>query len=398
MAATIESLSGTIDEIFPGVVADRRWLHQHPELGYQEFQTSAFVAERLQSLGVEDIHTGVGQTGVTGLIHGGLGAGKVVALRADMDALPILEENEVDYASQSSGVMHACGHDGHTAMLLGTVRALTELRGSFAGTVKLLFQPAEEGGQGAKAMISAGALENPRPDAVFGIHLWNGIPVGEVWVRDGTMMVGVDAIEIKVIGAGGHGGIPNISIDPIVAAAAVVMNVQSLISRNNNPLEPGVFTIGSIHAGNAGNVIPDVVTMTGAIRHVNEQQAIMMRRRIAEIAEATAAAYGARAEVTVGEGVGPTVNDPAIAQIVRDASAEVVGPDRVVPGQILMVSEDVSEFMNVVPGCYYLVGSMNETKGFTWGHHTSRFDIDEDALAIGIKTMTRSVLRFLSGA
>src|SRR4051794_6612953 len=192
--------------MLPGVVADRRWLHQHPELGYEEHETAAFVTDRLTALGVEDIRTGVGGTGVTGLIHGGLGAGKVVALRADMDALPILEENEVDYASQSSGVMHACGHDGHTAMLLGTVRALTELRGSFAGTVKLLFQPAEEGGQGAKAMISAGALENPRPDAVFGIHLWNGIPVGEVWVRDGTMMVGVDAIEIKVVGAGGHGG------------------------------------------------------------------------------------------------------------------------------------------------------------------------------------------------
>jgi amidohydrolase len=396
MAAPIETLSSIVDEIFPGVVADRRWLHQNPELGYQEFKTAAFVAERLAALGVEDIRTGVGKTGVTGLIRGTLGEGKTVALRADMDALPILEENEVDYASDNPGVMHACGHDGHTAMLLGTARALTELRDTFAGTVKLLFQPAEEGGKGATAMIQDGALENPRPDAMFGIHLWNNIPVGEVWVRDGAMMVGVDAIEIRVTGAGGHGGIPNICVDPIVAAASIVLNVQTVVSRNNNPLEPAVYTIGSIHAGNAGNVIPDTVTMTGAIRHVNESQAQLMRRRITEIAESTAKALGATAEVIVGEGVGPTVNDPAIAQIVRDASASVVGPENVVAGEILMVSEDVSEFMNEIPGCYYLVGSMNEAKGLTWGHHTSRFDIDEDALAIGIKTMTGSVLRFLA--
>jgi len=396
MAATIETLSATIDEIFPGVVADRRWLHQNPELGNQEFKTAAFVAERLAALGVEDIRTGVGQTGVTGLIRGTRGEGKVVALRADMDALPILEENEIDYASDNPGVMHACGHDGHTAMLLGTARALTELRDSFAGTVKLIFQPAEEGGQGATAMFKEGALQDPRPDALFGIHLWNYIPVGEVWVRDGAMMVGVDAIDIRVTGAGGHGGIPNSCIDPIVAAASIVLNVQTVVSRNNNPLEPGVFTIGSIHAGNAGNVIPDVVTMTGTIRHVNESQAELMRRRIREIAESTANAFGATAEVTVGERVGPTVNDPTMAQIVRDASASVVGPENVIQGQIQMVSEDVSVFMNEIPGCYYLVGTRNEAKGFTWGHHTSRFDIDEDALAIGIETMTRSVLKFLA--
>jgi amidohydrolase len=281
-------------------------------------------------------------------------------------------------------------------MLLGTARALVDLRDTFAGTVKLLFQPAEEGGKGATAMIRDGALQDPRPDALFGIHLWNYIPVGEVWVRDGAMMVGVDSIEIRVTGAGGHGGMPNTCIDPIVAAASIIMNVQTVVSRNNNPLDPGVYTIGSIHAGNAGNVIPDVVTMTGAIRHINDTQAQLMRRRITEIAESTAKALGATAEVIVGEGVGPTVNDPAMAQIVRDASAIVVGPRNVLAGEIQMVSEDVSEFMNEIPGCYYLVGTMNEEKGLTWGHHTSRFDIDEDALAIGIETMTRSVLQFLS--
>ncbi len=396
MSVTTDSLSATVDEIFPGVVADRRWLHQHPELSYEEYETAAFVAERLKSLGVEDIRTEIGKTGVTGLIRGNLGEGKTVALRADMDALPILEENEAEYASVKPGVMHACGHDGHTAMLLGSARALMGMRDQFAGTVKLLFQPAEEGGRGATYMIEDKALEDPRPDAVFGIHLWNGVPVGEVWVRDGAMMVGVDAIEIKITGAGGHGGIPNICIDPIVAAASVVMNLQTVIARNNNPLEPGVVTIGSIHAGQAGNVIPDTVVMTGAIRHVLPEQAETMRRRITEIVEQTAAALGCKGEVTIGSGVGPTVNDPAMAQIVRDAAAQVVGPENVVAGQILMVSEDVSEFLNEVPGCYYLVGSSNEEKGLTWGHHTSRFDIDEDSLAIGIETTVRSVLAFLA--
>ncbi|HQY29682.1 MAG TPA: amidohydrolase [Thermomicrobiales bacterium] len=396
MSATLEALHGTVDEMLPGVVADRRWLHQHPELGYQEHKTAAFIAERLTALGVEDIRTGVGGTGVIGLIHGGLGAGKVVGIRADMDALPILEENEVDYISTNPGTMHACGHDGHVAMLLGTARALIDLKATFAGTVKLFFQPAEEGGAGASAMIRDGALNDPRPDGMLGIHLWNTLPVGHVYARNGAMMVGGDGFTITIHGAGGHGALPNICIDPIVAGAALITALQTVVSRSNNPLNPGVVTVGTIHSGHASNVIPDTLTFGGTIRFVDEEQRLLMRKRLTEIAESTAAAFGARAEVDLEWGVGPTVNDPAMVSIVRDAAAAVVGPENATAGDLLMVSEDMSEFLNEVPGCYYLVGSGNEARGLTWGHHTSRFDIDEDALGIGIETMTRSALSFLS--
>jgi amidohydrolase len=395
VAAAQDNLRAEVDEILPGVVADRRWLHQHPELGFQEVETSHFVAERLQSLGVDDIRAGVGKTGVTALIRGGRGAGKVVGLRADMDALPILEENDVDYASLSPGKMHACGHDGHTAMLLGTARLLQERRDQFAGTVKLLFQPAEEGGNGANAMIADGALEDPKPDAIFGIHLWNTYPVGTIKARVGPMMVGADGFTIQIHGKGGHGALPNLGIDPIVAAAAVINALQTVVSRSNNPIQPAVVTVGSIHGGEASNVIPDLVTLKGTIRFVDQDQRLLIRQRLTEIAETTAAAYGARAEVELEWGVGPTVNEPAAAAIVQAAAADVVGPENVTEGDLLMVSEDVSEMLLRAPGCYFLVGSMNEAKGLTWGHHTSRFDIDEDALAIGIETMTRAVLRYL---
>lgn len=396
MATDLSTLRGTVDEIMPGIVADRRWLHQHPELGYQEVQTSAFIAERLTAMGVEDIRTGIGGTGVTGLIHGGLGAGKVVGLRADMDALPILEENTTDYVSLTPGTMHACGHDGHVAMLLATARILNERKAEFAGTVKLFFQPAEEGGNGAGAMIEAGALEDPKPDAMFGIHLWNTKEVGTINARVGPMMVGADGFTINVIGSGGHGALPNICIDPIVAAAAIIMNLQTVVARNNNPIQPAVVTVGTIHAGKASNVIPDVVTMGGTIRFYDQDQRMMMRQRLTEIAESTAATFGARAEVELEWGVGSTDNDPSMTAIVREAAISVVGEENVVEGDILMVSEDMSEFLSRVPGCYFLVGSMNTERGLTWGHHTSRFDIDEDALGIGVETMTRTVLAYLA--
>lgn len=396
MVASQEHLRGAVDEIMPGVVADRRWLHQHPELGYKEVETAKFIAERLQSIGVEEIRTGVGGTGVTGLIRGGLGEGKVVGLRADMDALPILEENEVEYVSLNPGCMHACGHDGHVSMLLATARLLHERRDQFAGTVKLFFQPAEEGGNGAGAMIRDGALDDLKPDAMFGIHIWNTIPVGIVDVRTGPMMVGADGFTIRIHGKGGHGALPNVCIDPIVTAAGVINALQTVVSRTNYPIQPAVLTIGAIHGGGASNVIPDLVTMGGTIRFYDQEQRMVMRKRLTEIAETTAAAYGARAEVELEWGVSSTDNDPAMAELVRSCAAEVVGAENVTAGDILMVSEDMSEFLSRVPGCYFLVGSMNEARGLTWGHHTSRFDIDEDALAIGIETLTRTTLAYLA--
>jgi amidohydrolase len=272
----------TIDEMMPGVVADRRHLHQHPELAFHEFETAAFVADRLKALGVEDIRTGVGKTGVTGLITGtgSQGSGKVLMLRADMDALPILEENDVDYVSQNPGVMHACGHDSHVSMLLGTTRVLMDRRGDFAGTVKVLFQPAEEGGGGASAMRAAGALEDPKVDAAMGLHIWQDVPTGEVWVRDNTAMVGVTGFTVTIYGKGGHGARPDITVDPIVIGSAIVNGLLTLVSREKNPVVPQVVSIGSFRAGNAANVIPDTAVLKGTIRSVTREQGEQVKTRL----------------------------------------------------------------------------------------------------------------------
>ena len=398
MAATAPSLHADVDEIVPGLVADRRYLHQHPELGLQEHETARFVAERLRALGVEEIRTGIGATGVTGLIRGAAGEGnRVVALRADMDALPIAEENDVDYRSQHAGVMHACGHDAHVTILLGTARMLSEMRERFAGTVKLIFQPGEEGLGGAKAMIADGALENPKPDAIFGLHVWQDFDLGIVAARPGTAMVGADAFTIAVQGQGGHGALPHRCIDPIAVGAQVVVALQMIVGREVDPTLPGVVTVGSFHAGKASNVIPDTAELSGTIRTVTEGQRDEMRARVREIAEGVAATMRARAEIAFDEhSAPPVVNDPALTQVVRAAAAEVVGPEGSIDGPLMVVSEDMAEFLNRVPGCFFFVGSRNAERGLTWGHHHPRFDIDEAALAIGVETMTRTVLRYLT--
>jgi amidohydrolase len=394
MVATIGTLHQDVDEILPGVIADRRYLHQYPELGFQEYKTAQYVVERLQAIGAEEITPGVGKTGVTALIHGN-GPGKVVALRADMDALPILEENDVEYRSLTAGVMHACGHDSHVAMLLGTARMLTELRETFSGTVKLIFQPGEEGHGGAMAMIQDGALENPKPDAIFGIHIWQGLDLGVVAARAGTAMVASDGFKIEIEGLGGHGAQPHLCIDPIAVGAHIVVALQTIVSRELDPTLPGVVTIGAFHSGDAANVIPETAELRGTIRSVTPEQREMMVRRIEEIVGGIATSMRAKASVTMTFGVPPTVNDPALTAVVRSAAREVVGEDGSVEGPLMVVSEDMSEFLDRVPGCFYFVGSRNEERGLTWGHHHARFDIDEESMSIGVETMTRTVLNYL---
>lgn len=384
-----------VDEILPGIVADRRYLHQHPELGFQEHETARFIAERLASLGIEDIQTGVGKTGVVALIHG-RGPGRVVALRADMDALPIFEENDVEYRSLNDGVMHACGHDSHVSMLLGTARMLTSLRDQWDGTVKLIFQPAEEGLGGAMAMIEDGVLENPKPEAIFGIHIWQGFDLGVVTARPGTAMVGGDGFKIVITGLGGHGAQPNLCIDPIAVGAQIVVALQTIVSRELDPTLPGVISVCAFLSGNASNVIPDTAELRGTIRSVTAEQGKMMAKRVEEIVRGVAETMRAKVEIEILFGVPPTVNDPAMTAIVREAAAEVVGPAGSIDGPLMVVSEDMSEFLNRLPGCFYFVGSQNAERGLTWGHHHALFDIDEDAMAIGVETMTRTVLKFLA--
>jgi amidohydrolase len=396
--AQATSLREDIDEILPGVIADRRDLHEHPELAYQEFRTSGIVAERLRALGVEDVRTGIAQTGVTGLIRGRKGGeGPTVLLRADMDALPIHEENEVDYRSQTPGVMHACGHDAHTAMLLGTTRLLMERRDDFAGTVKVLFQPSEElPPGGAKPMIEAGVLEDPKVDAAFGIHIAQDSPVGVIEVRPGPAMAAADRFSITIRGKGGHGAKPQDTIDPIVIGAQIVTALQTLVARNIDPTQEAVVTVGVFKAGQAFNVIPDTAELGGTVRTFTAANRDYLERRIEELVRGIATAMGAEVDFSYTRGYPATVNDPAMTELVQQEAARVVGEEGVHEGDLMMGAEDFSYFLEAVPGAFWFVGSQNPERGLVWGHHHPRFDLDEAAMAIGMESMVNVALRYLS--
>ena len=395
------TLLADVDEIFPGLVADRRWLHEHPELGYEEVETSRFVADRLAALGAEEIRTGLAETGVTALIRGtaeGPGKDHVVMLRADMDALPIEEENDVAYRSQTPGVMHACGHDAHVTMLLGATRLLLERRDEFAGTVKVVFQPCEEGSRkggpgGASRLVDAGILENPHVDEIYGIHLAQFHPAGTVSAVSGPAMASGQFFKVIVQGRGGHGAAPHLAVDPIVAAAEIISSIQTIVSRNVNPRDTVVVTVGAIHGGLAANVIPDTVQFEGTIRAFSDTVREEVAQRLKAIAEAVALAHGATVNVILSGDPLPTViNTPEKAELVRTAAAKVLGAENVFDGPPWMASEDVSYYLNERPGAYFFVGSRNEEKGFIYDHHHPKFDLDEEALRVGVATTVQVVL------
>ncbi len=393
-------LVNDIDEIMPGVVADRRHLHEHPELGFQEKETSAFVIQRLEALGVEDIRTGIAETGVTALIHGTRpGEAKVALLRADMDALPITEENDVEYVSQNKGVMHACGHDAHTSMLLGTARVLMANRDKFSGTVKLLFQPSEEWGTGgAMPMIEQGVLEDPHVDAVFGQHVSSGDPTGEIQVSGGPIAAAADSFKIIVQGKGGHGASPHEAVDPIIIATNIITTLQTIVSRGTDPMKSTVVSVCNIHSGFADNVIPDTCEIGGTVRTFDPALRDTAQERLTTIATSIATAMGGTAKVDYHRGYPATINDDAMAQLVRDAATEAVGEDLSKPLAPGMGAEDFSYFLNERPGAFWMVGCRNEEKGMVWPHHHPRFDVDEESMSFGIKTMTNVVLRYLNSA
>lgn len=386
-----------VDELMPGLVADRRHLHENPELGFQEFKTAEFVRQRLEQLGVEDIRTGIGGTGVTGLVKGtAAGAGRNILVRADMDALPIHEENDVEYASKVDGVMHACGHDGHTAILMGLARLLTDRKDQFSGTVKLCFQPAEElPPGGAQAMIKEGVMNDPPIEAVFGLHMANETPVGQILVNSGPIMAAADGYTIIVQGQGGHGASPHETVDPVVVGAHIVVALQTVVSRNTDPMDSAVISNCVFQSGDAFNVIPDTALLKGTVRTFKPETRDLMEERITEIAKSTAEALGATAKVEYTRGYPATVNDEAMTELARESAIAAVGEENVSERPPAMGAEDMSYFQNEAPGSYFFVGSRNEEKGLKWGHHHPKFDIDEESLGHGLTAMTMNVLTYL---
>ncbi len=377
------------------LIARRRDFHQHPELAFEEHRTAGIVADELNRLGLET-QTGVGKTGVIGILEGA-GDGPTVLYRADMDALPVHEENETDYASLADGKMHACGHDGHTAIALGIAKVLSARRDSLGGRVKFVFQPAEEVGGGAVSMIAEGALENPTPDVSLGIHLWNDLEVGTVSVVDGPTMSGAGVFEITINGKGGHGAMPHQTADPIVCAAQVIVALQSIVSRNVDPLDMVVISIGTIQGGSARNIIPQSVTFNGSFRLFREETRELVKQRIQAVAEGVAAGMGCAADVKFGLGIGAVVNDADVAARARTVFARH-GDALTVARQPWMASEDVGLFMERNPGAYLLVGSANRARKLDYPHHHPRFDFDEDVLPLGVGMMSALIADYLGDA
>ena len=374
------------------LIERRRDFHRHPELAFEELRTAGIVADELGQLGLE-VQTGVGKTGVVGILEGA-GDGPTLLYRADMDALPIEEENSADYASSESGRMHACGHDGHTAIALGIAKLLSNHRRRLNGRVKFVFQPAEEVGGGALAMIEDGALESPSPDRSLGIHLWNDLEVGKVSVVSGPVMSGAGMFEITVTGRGGHGAMPHQTADPIVCAAQMITALQSIVSRNADPLDTVVLSIGKIGGGSARNVIPQSVTFGGSFRIFREDTRAMVAARIHEIAAGTATAMGCRADVTLGAGIGAVVNDDEVAAHTRAVFASLGDVVSAVE-QPWMASEDVGLLMERSPSAYLLVGSANHERELDYPHHHPRFDFDEDVLPLSVGLMSAVIADYL---
>jgi amidohydrolase len=391
---TSASVHDAVAMLTDQLVADRRHFHRHPELGFQERKTAAYVADRLAQLGIEH-QTGVAQTGVVGLIRGAH-PGRCVLLRADMDALPLTEETGAAYASQHPGVHHACGHDGHTAMLLAAAEILTQRRDQLHGTVKLVFQPAEEGPGGAKPMIEAGVMENPQVDACFGLHLSNDTPLGTLVVQGGALQASSDTFAIAVTGSGGHGASPHQTVDAVAVGAAIVGELQRIVSRELDPRDPAVITVGAFHAGSADNIIPQRAELRGTIRTLDPNVQDFVHRRLCEVTEGVASVARATAEVRISRLYPVTVNDESMANFARSVVEQVPGVQVVGQPRPKMAAEDMSFFLNTAPGCFIFVGSANHERGLDHPHHSPLFDFDEAALPIGVEVHCRLALAYLA--
>ncbi len=384
MKTVQEKILYLAEKYLPKMISIRRKIHQYPELAFEEYKTSKLVAQTLKSLGLK-VKTGIAKTGVVGILEGkGKNSGdvKVVALRADMDALPIQEQTNLPFASKIPGKMHACGHDSHTAMVLGSAMILKELQNEINGIVKFIFQPSEEKNPGgASLMIKDGVLNNPKVDLIFGLHVRPDSEPGTVFIKEGPLMASSDEIYIKIKGKGGHGARPHFTIDPIVIASEIILALQKITSRFFDPIEPRVLTIGSIHAGTATNIIPDEVAISGTLRTMNEEWRKKAWETIEKIVKGITSTYGASYELKISKGYPVLINDTKATEFARQKAVELLGKNKVLDAKPVMGAEDFAYYLQKVPGCFIWLGA--GSKNSKYDIHSSKFTIDESAMKYG---------------
>lgn len=391
----VERIKDLAKSYAPEFIEVRRHLHAHPELSYKEFETSRFVQQKLGELGIGYEIKAI--TGVVALIEGKNPGKRIIALRADMDALPIKEENDVPYRSQNEGVMHACGHDVHTTCLLGAAKVLNELKHEWEGTVKLIFQPGEEKNPGgASLMIKEGVLTGPRPSAIFGLHVHPELPTGKMSFRGGKVMASADELYMTIKGKGGHAASPHLCIDPILIASHLIISLQQVVSRNNNPHNPTVLSITSVKGGTTTNVIPDEVKLKGTLRAMDEEWRFKAHELIRKMATSLVESMGGKIELLIDVGYPCVYNNEALNDLARQKAADFIGVENVEETEKRMGAEDFGYYSQQIPGCFFRLGVMNKEKGIVSGVHTPTFDIDEAAIETGIGMMAwlGSTVRF----
>jgi amidohydrolase len=382
----VEKIKALAKQYAPALIDIRHHLHAHPELSYQEFETSKFIQQELKKLGIPfEIKA---TTGVVGTIGGHNPEKRVIALRADIDALPINEENDVPYKSQNDGVMHACGHDVHTTCLLGAARILNELKSEWEGTVKLIFQPGEEKNPGgASLLIKEGVLENPTPSAIFGLHVHPGLAIGKMSFRSGKVMASADELYITIKGKGGHAASPHLCIDPILIASHLIISLQQIVSRNNNPHNPTVLSITAVQGGSTTNVIPNEVKLKGTFRAMDEEWRFKAHELIRKMSTDLVHSMGGEIDLLIDVGYPSVYNNERLNEATRKKAEDFIGPSNVEETEPRMGAEDFGYYTQLIPGCFYRIGVMNKEKGIVSGVHTPTFNIDESAIEIGMGMM-----------
>lgn len=392
-----EKIKSSAKEFLPEIISVRRHIHANPELSFQEHKTVAYVSERLTAFGITEQKKAAG-TGLVALLRGKNPDKKTIALRADMDALPITEKNNVDYRSTNEGVMHACGHDVHTSSLLGAAKILSHLKNDFEGTIKFIFQPGEEKlPGGASLMIKDGALKNPDASSIIGQHVMPFIDTGKVGFRSGLYMASTDELYVTVKGRGGHGAMPHLNIDPVLIASNIIVSLQQIVSRAAMPIMPSVLSFGKVVANGATNIIPDEVYMEGTFRTFDETWRSAAHEKIKLMAEKIAEGMGGKCEIRIERGYPVLKNNPALTAKLRAGAEEFLGKENVTDLDMWLAAEDFSYYSHEIPACFYRLGVRNEKKGITSPVHTATFNIDEDALATGMGLMAWLALEELKG-